>query len=150
MNGPENRDFVIRAARTKDFPEILAVWKAAGVSFSHGGRESPEAFQRQRDRFPDLYLVATADDRIIGVVLGTHDHRRGWINRLAVLPEYRRRGVAAALVSACEAAIRAHGIEIVAALVETTNVASRALFEKLGYSDEIRIRYFRKASRPGA
>ena len=49
-----------------------------------------------------IFLVAVADKRIAGVVLGTHDGRKGWINRLAVAKEFRRQKVASKLVTAVE------------------------------------------------
>ena len=140
----------IRRVTTDDYDPIVAVWSASGMRFCGEGRESRQAFRRQLEQFPDLYLVATDGDRIVGVVLGSHDHRKGWINRVAVLPECQRQGVAVALVSACEAGIRAHGIEIMAALIEPDNVASAALFEKLGYHNDVPARYYRKLSHPGA
>jgi len=140
----------IRRATAADYDQIIAVWATGGGHFSAQGRESLEAFRRQVELMGHLYFVAVDGDRVIGVVLGSHDHRKGWVNRLAVLPEYRRRGVAAALVSTCDAAIRACGIEIVAALVETHNAASIALFERLGYHADVPVLYFRKLSQPGA
>ena len=140
----------IRPATAADYQQIAKVWAASGLEVSLHGRESEEAFRRQLEQFPDLYLVATDDDAVVGAVLGSHDHRKGWINRLAVLPGYRRRGIAGALALACDAAIRAHGIEIVATLIEPDNVASCALFEKLGYRTDVPARYYRKLSHPDA
>ncbi len=140
----------IRSATQEDYDQIAKVWTASGLEVSRGGREGREAYRRQCAQFPGLYLVATDGNRIIGVVLGSHDHRKGWINRLAVLPDYRRRGVAAALTSACDAAIRARGIEIVAALIDPANTASCRLFEELGYQTDVPVRYFRKLSHPEA
>ncbi|MFQ5413999.1 MAG: GNAT family N-acetyltransferase [Phycisphaerae bacterium] len=140
----------IRPATAGDYAAIVAVWRAAGLAFRAGGRDGEAGFRRQLARFPGLYLVATDADRIVGVVLGTHDERKGWINRLAVLPAYRRRGVGAALVAACDAAIRRAGIEIVAALVEPENASSAALFAHAGYSEDVPVRYFRKCTRPDA
>jgi ribosomal protein S18 acetylase RimI-like enzyme len=140
----------IRRADDDDYEQIVTVWSSCGLSFSSRGRESEQAFRRQLRQFPDLYLVATDGDRIAGVVLGSHDHRKGWINRVAVVPEYRRRGLATALVSACDAAIRAQGIEIVAALIEPDNVDSMVLFEKLGYRNDVPARYYRKLSHADA
>ena len=140
----------VRTVTTGDYDELIALWKASGAGFRPRGRESREAFNEQIERFPKLSLVAEDGGRIVGVVLGSHDGRKGWINRLAVLPEYRRRGIAAILVPACDTAIRAQGIEIVAALVESDNPASSALFRKLGYSDAIAVQYFRKLSHPEA
>lgn len=136
----------IRRATAEDYNEIAEVWSASGLSVRLHGRESQQAFCRQLEQFPDLYLVATDGDRIIGVVLGSHDHRKGWINRLAVLPEYRGHGIGTALVSACDAAIRTHGIEIVAAMIEPDNAVSYAVFEKLGYRTDVEVRYYRKLS----
>ena len=138
----------IRPAREEDYDQIVEVWTASGLPVRLSGREGPEAFSRQLEEFPGLLLVATDGDRVVGVVLGSHDHRKGWINRLAVIPSYRRRGVAAALLSACEAAIRAEGIEIFAALVEPENGPSCALFRRAGYRTDVAVEYFRKLSRP--
>ncbi len=140
----------IRSARVEDYASIVEVWSAVGLSVRRQGRESEPEFRRQLAQFPDLYLVATDGDRVVGVVLGSHDHRKGWINRLAVLPEYRRRGVASALISSCDSAIRSLGIGIVAAFVEPGNAASRIIFEKMGYRADVEVLYYRKLSRPDA
>ncbi len=146
-SGSERRRYPIRPAQADDYDTIIDVWRRAGLAISTTGRESRQAFDLQLSQFSGLYLVATAEDRIVGTVLGTHDQRKGWINRLAVVPQYRRRGIAAALALACDAAIRAEGIEIVAALIEPDNLSSIALFEKLGYLADVPARYFRKRSR---
>jgi len=74
----------------------------------------------------------------------------------------QRRGIAAALVTACDTAIRGHGIGIVTALVDDSpkarepwgertagNAASAVLFEALGYREDAPVRYFRKLDHPG-
>ena len=147
---PARPPFTIRPATAGDYERLVALWTAAGVKLQTGGRERKSAFLRQIEQFADLYLVAGDGDELVGVVLGTHDGRKGWISRLAVHPGYQRRGVGAALVSACDAAIRAQGIEIVCALVETGNAASAALFEKLGFRADVPVLYYRKPRHPGA
>lgn len=130
-----------------DYDEIVKVWREAGLSVRRSGRDARSAFVQQLSHFPDLYLKAAIYGRIVGVVFGTHDWRKGWINRLAVLPEYRRRGVGAALVLACDAAIRGHGIGIVSAFIDEDNRASAAFFEKLGYLADVPVIYYRKLDR---
>ena len=136
--------FTIRRAVAADYDALVELWMVSGGDLEIQGRESRAAFLKQLEQFPDLYLVATEGGRIVGVVLGTHDGRKGWINRLAVRPDHRRQGIAAALVTACDMAIRGHGIGIVAALVESDNAPSAALFEALGYRADVPVRYFRK------
>jgi ribosomal protein S18 acetylase RimI-like enzyme len=140
-------DCRIRPARDEDYKEIVSVWKASGLPFSPTGRESREAFAVQLQHFPTSYLVAEFGGRIIGVILGTHDRRKGWINRLAVVPEHRRRGVAGKLLASCEAAIHAQGIEIIGALIEPENEDSSVFFERSGYLNDVPARYYRKRQR---
>ena len=149
MNGPSRpMTLPIRPVNPDDYQQIVQVWLQSGLEVKSHGRESKEAFERQLAAFPDLYLAATDAGRIVGVVFGTHDERKGWINRLAVLPAYRGRGVAKALVSACERAIRGHDIESLAALVEPDNAASLGLFRALGYRTDVPVVYFRKPNSP--
>ena len=150
MTSPGPIPFSIRRASAKDYEELVSLLTVSGVHVEIEGRESRAAFLTQLKQFPDLYLAAMVDERIVGVVLGTHDGRKGWINRLAVHPDYRRRGIAAALVTTCDTAIRAQGIGIVTALVESDNAASVALFEALGYCADVPVRYFRKLGGPSA
>lgn len=143
---PCRESYLIRPLDPQDYETLVALWTAAGSSIQVLGRESREAMTKHFHDFSGLSFGAVRDGRLIGVVLGTHDGRKGWINRLAVLPECRRQGVAEALVTRCDAAIRAAGIEIVAALVERDNQASASLFRKLDFSDAIEVHYFRKVS----
>lgn len=138
----------IRPATLADYEQIVAVWRESGVH--HDARESPAAFAAQLAAFPDTYLVATEGTRIVGVVLGTHDLRKGWINRLGVLPDYQRRGIARRLLAACEAALRARGLALITALVEQGNDRSAALFRCAGYRDDLHVHYFRKDATGGA
>ena len=142
----------IRSAKPADYDDIVALWQAAGLPFRPTGRDTREAFARQLAALAPFYLVAElaegqsgqAGGALVGVVLGTHDQRKGWINRLAVQPGLQRLGIARRLVAACEDALHAHGIDIVAALVEPENTTSAALFAALGYRTDVPVLYFRK------
>jgi len=140
-------DITIRPLRSDDYPDTCRVWRAAGLDIKTTGRDAEAAFREQLAHFPALYLAAECDGRIVGVVLGTHDRRKGWINRLAVDPEYQRRGIGLALIRACEQALRAAGIEIIAALIEHGNEASVQLFERAGYVADVPVYYYRKRER---
>jgi ribosomal protein S18 acetylase RimI-like enzyme len=97
------------------------------------GRESRSAIAAQLRTARNRYLGAFDGNRLVGTVLGTQDSRKGWINRLAVDPEYRRRGLARRLVRTCEGGLRSQGIRMFAALIEPANKGSAAVFRSLGY-----------------
>jgi N-acetylglutamate synthase len=126
----------IRTLGVDDYDAICAVWKASGVHYQLTGRESRQAFARQMSTGLQTVLGAVdCDDaeRLVGVVLVTHDGRKGWINRLGVTPDHQRQGIGKMLVRAAEDLIHEKGLTIVAALVEHENEASLALFKSEGF-----------------
>ena len=143
----EDAEVLIRELREEDYDALVALWRDAGLLFKPRGRDTREAVARQLQKPTAAYLVAEIGGEVVGAVLGTHDGRKGWINRLAVAPEYRRRGLAARLVAEAERRLAAQGVEIFACLVEDWNQDSRAAFEKLGYKPFQRITYLTKRSR---
>lgn len=74
----------------------------------------------------------------------TDDGRKGYINRLAVLPEERRKGLASLLVDRSETILRRKGFRLLCTHIETANKKSMALFKKLGYHVEKEIAYITK------
>jgi ribosomal protein S18 acetylase RimI-like enzyme len=88
---------------------------------------------------PSLVLAADLQGVVVGVVLGSFDGRRGWINRLAVDPPARRLGVARALVVELERRLAERGCQQVNLLVFDDNDAGRALWRDLGYGELERV-----------
>jgi len=136
----------IRPLRRSDYDAMIALFRVCGLNPKTNGRDSLRSFAQQLRRNADSYLGAFDGGRLVGTVLGTHDTRKGWINRLAVDPGYRRRAIAARLVLRCELVLRKKGLEMFAALIEPENQASEAFFESQGY-DILPIIYARKKRR---
>jgi len=130
-----------------DYPRVIALWQAAGLHVRPAGRDSQEAFAHQMAGGQQTGIgIETEAGELIGVALATHDGRKGWINRLAVHPDYRRQGVAEALIGAAEETLHAQGMNIIAALIEPDNIASLSLFEKTGYIEYVGLHYVSKRS----
>ena len=134
----------IRHLTINDYEDMVKLWSRAKLPFKPHGRDSKEAIAAQMKANPDFFLGAFEGNRLIGTVIISCDMRKGWINRLAVDPEYRLRGVAKALIAESEKILRKYGIRIVCALIEDYNVASKRLFKKLGYVEHRDIIYFSK------
>ena len=130
-----------------DYPRIMALWEQAGLSIRPHGRDSQPALARQLAGGIQVILGLEEADRLVGVIVVTHDSRKGWLNRLAIDPAYRRQGLGLRLIQAAEEHLRSQGIEVIGALIEDWNSTSLALFAKAGYADHPGIRYLSK--RPG-
>jgi GNAT superfamily N-acetyltransferase len=126
--------------------EIVDLWQRAGLHIRPAGRDSIEAFAAQMATGVQTVIGLRDGQRLVAVVLSTHDSRKGWINRLAVDPDYRRQGLATQLVRLCEDHFHALGIDIWAALIEDWNEASLALFGQAGYDLADNIIYARRRS----
>lgn len=127
-----------------DLARVIDLWSEAGLPTKPGGRDTIESLTRQRRESPDLFIAAFEDERMIGVIVGSDDGRKGWINRLAVVSDRRRAGIAAMLLAECEEALRRRGRQIICALIEEDNVASQKLVEAKGYRREDAIKYYAK------
>lgn len=138
------QEVTIREMTLDDYDAVTRLWTEAGLPYRPLGRDQPDKIRVEMERGAAVFLVAEAGGELVGVVLGTHDGRRGWINRLAVAPAYRRRGIAGRLVREVESRVEALGIEIVAALIEVANEGSLGFFQAIDYLHSPEIEYVSK------
>ena len=132
----------------EDYDDVIALWEETVLPYKPRGRDARERISREIEQPNCIFLVAEMDGRVVGTVLGTHDGRKGWINRLAVLPEYQRKGIGKTLVEEVERRLMDMGIEIIACLVEAWNTSSLKFFEQLGYMKHEDIIYHTKRKHP--
>ena len=141
---------VLVTLEVADYPAILGLWQRAGLSVRPHGRDSQAAFARQMSWGTQRVVGFRADSELVAVAVLTHDGRKGWINRLAVDPNYRRMGLASMLVKEAERWFTQDlGLEIWAALIEQENVASQVLFDRLSYRS-LDLQYVSKRVREDA
>jgi len=144
----ETGGFLIRELSIGDYDALVALWDESGLPYKPAGRDARGHIARELEGPSSIFLVAEVDGKLAGAVLGTHDGRKGWINRLSVAPKQRRKGIGRALVRAVEERLAGIGIEIVTCLVETWNETSLAFFEAIGYVRHDDIVYFSKRKSP--
>lgn len=128
--------------------DIRAVWEADDRAFRdhHGyARQTEDDFLEFRNSTrtdPSLWMVAFSGDAIVGQVLNyvnhednaAHGRKWGWTESISVQREWRRRGVAQALITRSMAMWRDLGYDHAALGVHTTNPnGAFPLYEGLGY-----------------
>lgn len=138
----------IQRLTAADIDAILALWQRAGLSHRPEGRDSRVNLERRIESGSDTFFGIFDVGTLVGVILATHDGRKGWMNRLAVDPAYRRRGLARRLIARAEEYLRSESIEIIAALIEGYNQESLELLQKVGYNIFKDIYYLTKRDYP--
>lgn len=143
-----NRDFTIRQLTESELRDMIELWRRAGLSFRPRGRDRISSLKLQLLRDPEMFVGAFADGKMIAAAIGSDDGRRAWINRLAVDPSHRRKGVALAMIEYFERVFRRRGRRLFCAHIEADNQPSMRLFEKAGYRRQTHILYYAKRERP--
>ena len=140
---------MIKKLTIEKYPDVVKLWKDSGLDVRLNGRDSEESIEKQL-KSDNVILLGKFNDSVLqGVVLITHDGRKGWINRLAVDPEDQRKGIAKELIySAEKLLLEEFGIEVYCALVSKENLRSDNLFGCVGYEKWDEIYYFSKRIRP--
>ncbi len=126
-----------------EYERILELWNECGLPYKPEGRDTRENLAKEIRKQPEYWVGAYDGDKLIGIIVGTDDGRKGWINRLAVDEEYRDQGIGTELVNKLEEVFEEKGFKIWAALIEPDNPESMEFFEKRGYED-LGIKYYSK------
>jgi ribosomal protein S18 acetylase RimI-like enzyme len=138
----------LREATERDTAQLLAVIQGAFDQY-HGQLDPPsgahkETVESVKDKLKTAHAVlAEVDGEIVGCVF--YEARDGFVDlhRLGVLPGYRRRGIAAALIEYVEQqAVRSQAPRVRLG-VRVQQRDNRAYYERLGY------RFLRNGYHPG-
>jgi ribosomal protein S18 acetylase RimI-like enzyme len=134
----------LRRLTVADYPELVKLWRRAGLPYKPRGRDSRSHISREMSANPDLFIGVFDRELLAGAIFASHDGRKGWLNRVAVDPDYRRQGLARRLTLAGERALRGRGIRIFGLLIHSYNRASLKLAQAMGYRQHRDILYLSK------
>lgn len=105
----------IRHARYSDIQPVLELWRAADAAPSVTDDASSIDRLVHRDRA--AFFIAEEDGTLVGTIIAGYDGWRGHLYRMAVHPDFRRRGIGRALVDEAVEHLTAIGCKRISALV---------------------------------
>jgi len=132
----------LRHARYADIEPILELWREAGAAPTVTDDASSIDRLIHRDR--PAFFVAEEDGSVIGTIIAGYDGWRGHLYRMAVHPQYRRRGIARALVTEAEEHLHAIGCKRITALVLEDEADAVGFWAAVGYEAQPEIGRFTK------
>jgi ribosomal protein S18 acetylase RimI-like enzyme len=135
----------IRKCRPDECASVLDIWKEAGSMTSV--TDTVETLARMLEMPATAVLVAEHDGRLVGTIVAAFDGWRGNLYRLAILPAYRRRGVATLLVNEAERFLSSQGVQRIGGLVAKDEPGAVSFWDAMGSKGYVRddtlVRYVR-------
>ncbi len=134
-----------------------AVYEVVETAFGDHWGHTPVSFEEWRTRLdreyfdPSLWFLVENDaSAIVSVALCRMRPEQGWIQTVATLRDWRRRGLARALLLQCFGAFWERGKRVVGLGVDSLSLTGAAhLYESVGMGVEMRIATYEKELRPG-
>ncbi len=120
----------IRPMEQTDIPAALRVWQETSARARR--IETHDGLARYVGHNPGLCQVAEQKGELIGVLVGGHDGRRGFLHHVGVLTPFRRHGVGRALVDFYLAELKEEGILRMHLLVRQSNAVGLRFWKSYG------------------
>jgi ribosomal protein S18 acetylase RimI-like enzyme len=124
----------IRPFRPADEASVIGLWHACGLT--RPWNDPHRDIERKLSEQPELFLVATEKDALIGSAMVGFDGHRGWVYYLAVSPQHRRLSIGRALMQEAEQLLVERGCPKINLLVRSSNAEVIAFYRKLGYTQD--------------
>jgi ribosomal protein S18 acetylase RimI-like enzyme len=125
---------LIRPYRKEDERDIIDLWIQCNLVVSSNNPEKD--IERKLNVNPELFLVGFFNEALVATCMAGYEGHRGWINYLAVAPQYRRQGVATRMMNAAEKSLKSAGCPKINLQVRTSNKAVIQFYESVGFSTD--------------
>ncbi|NIO37875.1 GNAT family acetyltransferase [Candidatus Bathyarchaeota archaeon] len=118
---------------------VVDLWEKCGLIIPQN--DPVEDIQRKLAFQPELFFIAVLDGQLIGSVMVGYEGHRGWLNYLAVLPSFQKRGYGKKLVNRAIIELRKIGCVKLNLQVRKSNTAVIEFYKHLGFEEEERISF---------
>lgn len=138
----DSREIVkIRPLKAGDFEALVELDKKL-VTGENRHDYWEKKFAVFRMRHPNLSLVATKDDRVVGCVMGNISGWEfgvkagiGWVEMIGVDPEYQRSGIAKNLIMELLRQFKSLNVKKIYTILDGRNAGNRQFFYSVGFQE---------------
>jgi ribosomal protein S18 acetylase RimI-like enzyme len=122
----------IRCFSPEDEPSVVDLWHRCDLV--RPWNDPHRDICRKLKVNPEWFLVGLVDGQVVATVMAGYEGHRGWLNYLAVAPEFQRRGLAREMVTKAERLLRKAGCPKINLQIRASNHAVIEFYRRLGYS----------------
>jgi len=128
------KQLFIRPFQTEDEAAVVSLWQLCELTVPWNNPYKDIA--RKLKVQPELFLVGMLDSLLIATVMGGYDGHRGWINYLAVHPDFQGQGYAKQIMASVESELRKTGCPKINLQVRSGNDKVNTFYQKLGFTED--------------
>lgn len=129
----------IRPFRQEDTNNVIALWQSSGLTRPWNDPEKD--IRRKLKVQSDMFLVGEVDDEVVATAMAGFDGHRGWINYLAIHPDYRRRGLGRQIVEHAERQLLRAGCPKINLQIRHDNTDAISFYESIGFRQDAVISF---------
>jgi len=116
---PQDRDQVIELWRKCD---LVVPWN-----------DPAKDIERKLKVDPELFIVGVINNVIVATAMGGYEGHRGWVNYLAVDPEYQGQGLGRKMMEELERELKDMGCPKINLQVRNSNQGAIKFYQNIGY-----------------
>ncbi len=124
----------IRSYQPADQDQVIALWEACELL--RPWNDPVKDIQRKLARDGELFFVGVQNHVVIASVMVGYEGHRGWVNYLAVSPEFQRCGYGRQIMQHAESALESLGCPKVNLQIRESNNQAINFYQALGYLDD--------------
>ncbi len=113
---------------------VIDLWKQCDLIVPQN--DPAVDIQRKLVFQPELFFIALEDGQVVGSIMVGYEGHRGWLNYVAVLPDYQKRGYGKKLIDKSIDELRKLGCLKVNVQVRRNNPSAVEFYKHLGFKDD--------------
>ncbi len=122
---------LVRRFVESDTSAVIALWQACELT--RPWNDPAKDITRKLSVQPELFVIGEVHGRLMASAMVGYDGHRGWVNYLAVHPDFRRQGHGETLMRHAEQALQTMGCPKLSMQVRSGNAQVLAFYRALGY-----------------
>ena len=124
----------IRNYNAKYEKDVITLWKCCNLLVP---QNDPKLDIKEKMNFqPALFFIGLVNNKLVSSIMIGYDGHRGWINYLAVHPNYQRKGFGTTMMDFATNKLLSLGCQKINVQVRKSNSSAMKFYNKIGFKDD--------------
>lgn len=127
----QNLNLTVRPYQAQDEEQVIELWHSCCLVVPWNDPKKDIWLKLQIQ--PELFLVGLIGSQVVATIMAGYEGHRGWLNYLAVVPEYQRQGIGQYMVEQATAKLKAINCPKINLQIRTSNTGVIEFYERIGF-----------------